>query len=346
VSRPLTAAFVAAVVLSAVFVPAGSGAAQPIVSFTWVGDIAMVASSDGGTGFFSSSIRQSLRSDVVIGNLEGTLTTRGYSKCGANSTQCFAFRAPPSYASVLRRAGFTVMNVANNHAYDYGSQGQADTLAALRSVGLRWDGRPGQISIVTVRGVRVAVVGFAPYPWAQSLTDLAAAQRIVRKARSEANLVIVVMHAGAEGVDHQHVHPGTEWFLGENRGDAEDFSHTVIDAGANLVLGSGPHVLRGMEWYHGRLIAYSLGNFLGDGTLSIGGILGDSAILHVTLGANGAWVHANLVPVDLVSPGVPVVEHGGPSATIVRELSEQDFGRNAMRVTAGGQLLPPAWRTG
>jgi poly-gamma-glutamate capsule biosynthesis protein CapA/YwtB (metallophosphatase superfamily) len=334
------------VALCAVFVPGGSGATQRTVSFTWVGDIAMVASSDGGAGFFSSSIRQSLRSDVVIGNLEGTLTARGYSKCGANSTQCFAFRAPQSYASVLRRAGFTLMNVANNHAYDYGSQGQADTLAALRSVGLRWDGRPGQISLVTVRGVHVAVIGFAPYPWAQSLTDLSAAQRIIRKARAEANLVVVVMHAGAEGVDHQHVQPGTEWFLGENRGDAEDFSHTAIDAGADLVLGSGPHVLRGMEWYHGRLIAYSLGNFLGDGTLSIGGILGDSAILHITLGANGAWVHADLVPVDLVSPGVPVVENGGPSAEIVRALSQQDFKRNAMRVTAGGRLLPPAWRTG
>jgi hypothetical protein len=128
------------------------------------------------------------------------------------------------------------------------------------------------------------VIGFAPYPWAQSLTDLSAAARMVRKAKSEANLVIVVMHAGAEGVDHQHVRPGTEWFLGENRGDSEDFSHAVIDAGASLVLGSGPHVLRGMEWHHGRLIAYSLGNFLGDGTLSIGGILGDSAILHVHLG--------------------------------------------------------------
>jgi hypothetical protein len=126
------------------------------VSFTWVGDIAMVASSEGGAGFFSSSIRQSLRSNVVIGNLEGTLTSRGSSKCGANSTQCFSFRAPTSYAPVLRRAGFTLMNVANSHAYDYGSQGRADTLAALRSVGLRWDGLPSQISIVTVHGVRVA----------------------------------------------------------------------------------------------------------------------------------------------------------------------------------------------
>src|SRR5436190_13561367 len=268
------------VALAAIVSPAlvlaqgGADAARRPVSLTWVGDIAMVGSSDGGAGFFSSSIRNELHGDAVIGNLEGTLAGGGDSKCGPSSTDCFAFRAPPTYAGLLRNAGFTLMNVANNHAYDYGAQGARQTLAALRSTGLRWTGRPGQITVESIHGVRVAMVGFAPYPWAQSLTDLAAARRIVQRARGEADLVVVLMHAGAEGSDRQHVGSSTEWFLGENRGNPRAFGHTVIDAGADLVMGSGPHVLRGMEWYHGRLIAYSLGNFLGDGTLGIGGILG------------------------------------------------------------------------
>ncbi len=306
----------------------------------------MVASSDRGSSFFSPAIRQKLRNDVAIGNLEGTLTAGGSSKCGPSSTNCFAFHAPPSYSRLLRQAGFTLMNVANNHAYDYGPEGQRETLAALRSTGLRWTGRPGQISMVNVRGVRVAVIGFAPYNWAQSLTDLAAAQRIVKRARREANLVVVLMHAGAEGASRQHVKPGTEWFLGENRGDPEGFAHLVIDAGADLVMGSGPHVLRGMEWYRGRLIAYSLGNFLGDGTLGIGGVLGASGILHVTLGADGSFLHGDLTPVRLVSPGVPALDPAEAAHGIVRTLSREDFGQNAMRVTVTGQLLPPAWRTG
>jgi poly-gamma-glutamate capsule biosynthesis protein CapA/YwtB (metallophosphatase superfamily) len=339
-------AVLAATVLSAVLVQGGASAPPRSVSLTWVGDIAMVASSDGGAGFFSPAIRRSLHADVVIGNLEGTLASGGASKCGAGSSECFAFRAPPSYARLLREAGFTLMNVANNHAYDYGPEGQRETLAALRSVHLRWTGQPGQITVVTVHGVKVAVVGFAPYSWAQSLTDIPAARRIVQKARREANLVVAVMHAGAEGSDKQHVRPGTEWFLGENRGDPEAFSHAVIDAGADLVLGSGPHVLRGMEWYHGRLVAYSLGNFLGDGTLSIGGVLGDSGILHVTLAADGGWVHGDLTPVQLVPPGVPALDPAETSHGIVRTLSSEDFGRNAMRVTTKGVLLPPAWRTG
>ena len=71
----------------------------------------------------------------------------------------------------------------------------------------------------------------------------------MRKADVWADLVIVMMHAGAEGADHQHVRPGTEWFLGENRGNSIAFAHAVVRAGADLVVGRGPHVLRGMEWY-------------------------------------------------------------------------------------------------
>ena len=336
----------AATLVPALLVQGGARAARPPVSFTWVGDIAMVASSDGGAGFFSPSIRRELRGNVVIGNLEGTLATGGYSKCSASSTDCFAFGAPSSYGRVLRGAGFTLMNVANNHAYDYGSEGARQTAAALRTSGLLYTGRPGQITVVRAGGVRIATIGFAPYPWAQSLTNLAAARQIVRRAKSEADLVVVLMHAGAEGSDHQHVGSSTEWFLGENRGDSRAFAHTVVDAGADLVMGSGPHVLRGMEWYHGRLIAYSLGNFLGNGTLSIGGVLGASGILHVTLAPNGAWVRGDLTPVRLVSPGLPALDSAEEAHSIVRQLSREDFGRNAMRVTSTGKLLPPAWRTG
>jgi hypothetical protein len=239
-----------------------------------------------------------------------------------------------------------MITVANNHALDYGSEGQRETLDALRATNLRYTGRPGQITVLAVRGVRIAVVGFAPYPWAQSLTDIPAARRIIRQAKAEADVVLAIMHAGAEGADRQHVRPGTEYFLGENRGNAEAFSHAVIDAGADLVLGSGPHVLRGMEWYHGRLVAYSLGNFLGNGTLGIGGILGVSGILHVTLTGVGGWVAGDLTPVRLVSPGVPAIDPAETAHGVVRTLSQQDFGRHAMRVTTTGRLLPPAWRTG
>jgi capsule synthesis protein PGA_cap len=317
------------------------GAAQtatPVVRFAVAGDIAMVS---GPAESYFRSVSLDLTGDVVLGNLEGTLTRRASSKCAAGSSSCFSFHAPTAYAPLLRQAGFTVMNLANNHALDYGAAGQADTVAAVRNAGLLTTGRPGEIAYVRVRGVRIAVLGFAPYPWAQSLLNLPAAQRLVRKADEWADIVVVTMHAGAEGSDHQHVRPGTEWFLGENRGNSIAFAHAVVRAGADLVAGSGPHVLRGIEWYRSRLIAYSLGNFVGYQTLATHGVSGVTGILQVTLEQNGSWVAGDLVSLTLAPDGIPRPDPSEAAHTIVRKLSKQDFGKRAMLVSRAGVLRAP-----
>jgi hypothetical protein len=327
----------AAVVGLAGAAPVGA-ASPPVVRFAFTGDIAMVA---GPAESYFSNVRLDLQGDVVMGNLEGTLTERGSSKCGDVSVNCFAFHAPPSYASYLKQAGFTVMNLANNHAMDFGAVGQADTVAAVRKQGLLTTGRPGEIAYIDVRGTRVALVGFAPYPWAQSLLNIPAAQALVRKADAWADLVVVTMHAGGEGSDHEHVKAATEWFLGENRGDSIKFTHAVVDAGADLVVGSGPHVLRGMEWYHHRLIAYSLGNFVGYHTLATSGVTGVTGILQVTLGRNASWVAGDLVPVTIAGDGIPRPDSAEAAHGIVRTLSRQDFGRRGILVSPLGVLRPP-----
>jgi poly-gamma-glutamate capsule biosynthesis protein CapA/YwtB (metallophosphatase superfamily) len=327
----------AAVVVLAGAAPVGS-ATSPVVRFAFTGDIAMVA---GPAESYFGAVSLDLAGDVVLGNLEGTLTDRGSTKCRATSSNCFAFHAPPSYASLLRRAGFTVMNLANNHALDYGAVGQADTVAAVRRAGLLTTGRPGEIAYAQVRGTRVAVVGFAPYPWAQNLLRIPAAQALVRKADEWADLVVVTMHVGGEGSDRLHVRPGTEWFLGENRGNSIAFAHAVVQAGADLVVGSGPHVLRGMEWYHGRLIAYSLGNFVGYHTLATDGVAGVSGILQVTLGRDASWVAGELVPITIAGDGIPRPDPAEAARGLVRKLSREDFGRRAMSVAVTGVLRPP-----
>ena len=313
-------------------------AQQPVVRFAFTGDLAMVA---GPAESYFRSVSLDLTGDVVLGNLEGTLTERGSSKCAAGSTSCYSFHAPVSYARLVRAAGFTIVNLANNHALDFGPAGQADTVAAVRKAGLLTTGRPGEIAYVNVRGTRVAVVGFAPHPWAQSLLDLPAARALVRKADAWADLVIVTMHAGAEGAGHQHVRPGTEWFLGENRGNSLAFAHAVVQAGADLVVGSGPHVLRGMEWYRGRLIAYSLGNFVGYGTLNTAGAGGVSGILQVTLTRDASWVGGALVPVRLAPDGIPRPDPAAAANGIVRTLSKHDFGARGIVVSRVGVLRPP-----
>ena len=326
--------------------PTVTSAAKPstpagVVSIAAVGDIVMGSTPnlppDGGRTFFDA-VATDLAADVVIGNLEGTLSTGGSSKCGAGSSNCFAFQTPPSYAGRLQDAGFTVMTLANNHAFDYGRTGMAQTLAALNRVGLRHTGRPGEIAFQQVGAIRVAVLGFAPYPWAQPMTKIPAARRLVKKAAASADIVIVTMHAGAEGADRMHVRPGTEMFLGENRGNSVAFSHAVVEAGADLVIGHGPHVLRGMEWYHGRLIAYSLGNFAGYRVFSLGGPLSVSGILRVTLRGDGSYDSGVLVPTRMVGAGIPALDPSEGAHGIVRALSRADFGARGVKVSSSGGL--------
>jgi poly-gamma-glutamate capsule biosynthesis protein CapA/YwtB (metallophosphatase superfamily) len=281
----------------------------------------------------------------MAGNLEGTLSTGGVSKCGpAPSPVCFAFQAPPGNAAGLADAGFDVLNVANNHAYDFGADGQAQTLAALDAAGLAATGTPGAVTVRRAGGRTVAFVGFATYPWAPSLADPAAVHDLVGTAAARADHVVVLFHGGAEGTDRTHVPPGPEAYLGEDRGDLRAFARAAIDAGADAVLGSGPHVLRGMEVYRDRLIAYSLGNFAGVRNFATSGTLALSAILELELDRRGRFAGGRLRPVRLDAGGRPDPDPAGEAVALVRDLSLADFGARAPRISAGGRLLPPPQR--
>ena len=308
-----------------------------VVGDTVMGSLPYGLPPDGGASLFAD-VHSLLTGDVVLGNLEGTLSSGGGSKCGAGSSNCFAFQTPPSYARWLRQAGFTVMSLANNHAFDFGPSGQRQTVAALRRVGIRNTGRPGTRAVQRVKGQRVAILGFAPYTWADSLLDIPRAKRRVRQAARSAEIVIVMMHAGAEGSDKTHVPSGSESSFGEDRGNSRAFTHAVIDAGADLVVGSGPHVLRGMEIYKGRLIAYSLGNFMGYRVFSLGGPLSTSAVLQATLNPDGTFRSGRIRPTRLVGAGSAA--RGGSAIPTIRSLSRADFGSRSPRIANNGAIRP------
>jgi capsule synthesis protein PGA_cap len=332
--------------------PAGAGGVADVITLSATGDIIMGSAPGslppaGGKDFFLD-VKAALDADLQMGNLEQPLTNdTGVSKCAGSSpapgqkSACFAFRSPPSYATVLRDAGFDLLNLANNHAYDFGAEGNRQTRSALESAGLAHTGAPGQITVVNVKGVRVAVLGFAPYAWAQSLTDIGAAAALVKRAKAGADLVVVQMHVGAEGADQTHVRPGTEFFLGENRGDSIRFAHAVVDAGADLVVGHGPHVMRAIEFYRGRLVAYSLGNFAGYRSLSYTGVVGVGGILKVSLHRDGTWAAGSLVATHMVAPGLPALDPAGRALALVRSLCATDVPVTGARVQADGSLVAP-----
>jgi poly-gamma-glutamate capsule biosynthesis protein CapA/YwtB (metallophosphatase superfamily) len=253
--------------------------------------------------------------------------------------ECYQCRNPPEYVRYLKAAGFTIFSNANPHSYDFGAAGQAETVRTIRDAGLAQTGLPGQITVVKAHGVRVAFIAFAPYSDTTNLLDLEAARALIKQAAGQASVVVVYIHAGAEGAAADHVTGQEEYFLGEDRGNPQAFAHMAIDAGAALVIGSGPHVLRGMEFYRHHLIAYSLGNFASYYNFATHGNLGLSAILHVTLSATGAFEGARIYPVHFTEQGQPLP--GGDAVSFISQRSTQDFGAAAARILPSGIIVAP-----
>ena len=324
-----------------------------MVSLAWVGDTTPGAAGalppGDGRARYRAVARRLRGADVALGNLEGTLARGGTSKCpppglqpvaagAAPASACFAFRAPPRYARGLRAAGFDLMSLANNHAFDYGPEGMGQTVRALRRHGIAATGRPGEVRVLRRRGVRIAFAGFAAYPWASPIRDLAAVRGIVAGAARRADVVVALMHAGAEGEAATRVPAGEEVAYGEPRGDPRAFARAAIDAGADLVLGSGPHVVRGLERYRGRLIAHSLGNFHGYDTFASGPVASLSGLLEVRMRATGEVAGGRWRSLELVDRGRPVPDPRRRSAKLVRRLSAADFGAAAWRTRRDGRL--------
>jgi hypothetical protein len=328
--------------------PSPSPAAAPapvLIEVGWVGDTTPGSRygmpPDRGRALFAR-VRDRLRApDLMIANLEGTYSEGGRSKCdGEDSSDCFAFQAPPSYAKTLQWAGIDVVSLANNHSHDYFERGLDETKAALEKNGVAYTGLPGQIRIVDVGGVRVAALGFSPYYWNADLNDIPTARALVRRAAGRSDVVVVLMHAGAEGAGEIHTPKGAEFAYGENRGDSRAFAHAVVDAGADLVLGSGPHVIRGIERYRERLIAYSLGDFAGWNTFGLGGNLGLSGLLTVEIDERGRIRGGRWLSLRLTEPGVPVADPAHTSARLVEQLSAEDFAET-YRMDGKGRIAVP-----
>jgi poly-gamma-glutamate capsule biosynthesis protein CapA/YwtB (metallophosphatase superfamily) len=298
---------------------------------------------DDGRGLLDEVAPLLSAADVAFGNLEGPLLDGGASEKCARSRpgRCYAFRVPTRYGAHLQEAGFNVLSLANNHAGDFGDAGRESTRAVLARHGIRYAAAPGEVARLEVRGLRVALVAFSTSSGTNDLRDLEGARRIVEAVAGEADLVLVSVHGGAEGRDHEHVPLGAEEFLGEDRGDLRAFARTVVEAGADLVLGHGPHVVRGMEVIRGRLVAYSLGNFATYGGMNLTGPNGLTLVLEVRLAPDGTFLGGRIHPARQERPGGPRLDPSGEVIGRVRLLSQEDFGASAVVVSDDGAIAPP-----
>ena len=354
------------------------GSSAGSITIAAVGDIMMGSTSinetflppNDGRDMFKEVTTTLSAADITLGNLEGPMLEGGKTeKCadtsvkkpvGANATPtptplpspakptvakkpipCFAFRVPTRYGQYLKDAGFDVMNVANNHAGDFGEMGRASTRKVLDSLGIGYAGGDrGKFSTayLNIKGVTVAVVGFDHNPISPNVNDLDEARALVTAAKKHAQIVIVSFHGGTEGEGAQHVLSQTEMLGSEKRGNLPLFAHTVIDAGADLVLGHGPHVLRGMEMYKGHLIVYSMGNFATYGMFNLKGAQGTTAIFQITLNKDGSFAGGKIIPAKQLGRGGPLLDDTGAAIAKLRELSIADFGSAAANIRDDGTV--------
>jgi poly-gamma-glutamate capsule biosynthesis protein CapA/YwtB (metallophosphatase superfamily) len=278
--------------------------------------------------------------DITFGNFESTFTEVPHSAKDTGRANTFAFRTPPWYASVLKEAGFDVLSVANNHSMDFFEQGFEDTIANIEASGMKAVGRKGEILVVEAQGRRVAFIAFSTFDVHNTVNDLESAIALVEAAQQQADIVVVSFHAGKEGTDAVYTRDQEEFFYSENRGNVVRFSHTMVDHGADLVLGHGPHVPRAIERYNNKLIAYSLGNFLGYRSLSTVGPLGTSLILQADLDAQGNFVGGRIIPVALDKNGVPYLDDHFGSVVLVRQFTQRDFPHTPLAIDDMGYLWP------
>ncbi len=276
--------------------------------------------------------------DILFGNFESTLTDYPYTIKNVERSMVYAFRNPPSFARYLQDAGFEILSIANNHSNDFDEKGFEDTIAHINNSGMQAVGRKGQIVYQEVNGIKVAFIGFTNYDLHNSILDFEGARRVIKKADETADIVVISIHAGAEGKAALHIRNQTEYYYGENRGNKFLFAEAAIKAGADLILAHGPHVPRALELYDGKLIAYSLGNFVGYETLSTKGELGYSLVLEVRLNSQGDFLSGKIHPVRLNNRGIPYPDPEGKSISLIRYLTQSDFPNTPLEIDADGNV--------
>jgi len=285
-----------------------------------------------GNEFVQSAAKLLDGADIVFGNLEGTFITDEMEpeKCSDASRKretCYEFGMPEYLALSLKELGFNVMNQDNNHSEDYGEEGYLFTQEKLKVLDIKYLPKKG-LAEFNINNKRVALVAFGYSENSHNISDLEIAKIVVDSLSDKYDIIIISFHGGAEGKDVLHIIDSTETFLGENRGNVIAFAHTVIDAGADMVIGHGPHVLRAMEVYKNKLIAYSLGNFLTYGNMNISGISGINVILKAELeNCTGNFLRGKLISVQQVGTGIPSLDETNEGFNLIKNLTSEDISK-------------------
>ena len=262
-----------------------------------------------GTSYFFQNVRSILEADdATFANFEGTLTTET-----ARESKEYAFKGDPSYTQILTDGSIDVVTLANNHSSDYGAKSLTDTEEALDAAGIDYC-IGDKIAVKEVNGIPTAFIGI--YVLNDGMAREEQVKQTIAAAKQQgAKLVIVAFHWGTEKA-------------AEPDETQKSLAHTAIDCGADLVVGHHPHVLQAIEYYKGKYIAYSLGNFCFGGNSAPSDM--DTMIFQQTFtiekGEVQAAAAATVVPCSISSTAgyndyQPTPTEGDASASVIDRLN-------------------------
>ncbi len=321
---------------------------SPGITITAVGDIMMGSHfpspdwlpEDDGVSLFKHVQAFLSVSDIVFGNLEGSLLDDGdcVKKC-MDPEACYAFKMPERYVRHLVDAGFNLMSIANNHIGDFGMAGIDRTIKTLTASGIHFAGiHSHPNTIFEMNGIRIGFAAFSPNLATPDLRDLKSSEKIIKHLNRLCDIVIVSVHAGGEGDKHRHVTRQTETYHNEDRGNVYAFAHAMVDAGADVIIGHGPHVTRAMELYKGRLIAYSLGNFCTYGRFNLKGHNGVAPLLRLKTTRTGEFVEGQIIPTFQTPRKGPSVDPLNRAVKEMIELTKKDFPDTPLFIDISGNM--------
>ena len=331
---------------SFLMLPFLNAGAQDTLTIAMCGDIMMGTTyptvqlpADDGRDIFLETKPLTLAADIALGNLEGAITDGGHctKKSGRNN---YAFRMPTKFGPLLLDAGYDYLCMANNHANDFDTEGILSTEQVLSELGIKFSGIAGreESAVVERNGVRYGVCAFGHNGYTLKHRDLENVERIIDDLKAQSDILIVTFHGGAEGKSMRHLPYGTEFFLGENRGNLREFAHFCIEKGADVVFGHGPHVCRAMEVYKGRFIAYSLGNFCTPYGISLTGISGYAPVVTIQVDRDGQFLGGKIHSFIQQRGVGPRRDDTHAVAAEIKSLTESDIQDSPIRISSEGDI--------
>ncbi len=322
-----------------------SGEETTLVTIKAVGDIMMgtlypkpVLPPEDGINLFTEVQEHLRNAAILMGNLEGTFTNFDKSTKDTDKKNYFAFKMPISYIAYLKKAGFDILNVANNHSFDFGEIGLMQTINNLKKAGIKSVGIKNQLVILNKKNIKIGILGFYWTDYFNNYKNIRKVKKLVKSSEKKVDILIVTFHGGGEGKASLHTENKDEYYGSSNRGNVIKFAHTAIDHGADLVIGHGPHVPRAMEIYKQKLIAYSLGNFCTYGRFYLGEPNNHSLILDVELDMAGDFISGQIIPVILIDRGIPIYDKDKHSIKLIKELIKIDFPNTTLIINDNGKL--------